>query len=86
MATLGTVVSTTPVTDTGRRSFINPLRALCRRAYAANSASLHRSGADTMAAEGSSGGGIGKGHRVRQLAVRGRKTGASTQRRSEVPG
>ena len=93
IATLGTVVSTTPATDTGGRVVSGPLRARRRRAYAASSASPHRSGAGSMAAEGTSGGGSWKGHRDRQdeggrqrHAARGRKTEASAQRRSEAPG
>ena len=93
IATLGTVVNSTPATDIGGRVVSGPLRARRRRAYAASSASPHRSGAGSMAAEGTSGGGSWKGHRDRQdeggrqrRAARGRKTEASAQRRSEAPG
>jgi hypothetical protein len=60
MATLGMVVSTTLTTDTGDRTFIGLLRALHQRVYAVSSAlphgsSPHRSGAGSMAAEGTRG-------------------------------
>jgi hypothetical protein len=93
ITTQGTVVSTTPATDIGGRAVSGPLRARRRRAYAESSASPHRSGAGSMAAEGTSGGGSWKGHRDRQdeggrqrRAARGRKTEVSAQRRSEAPG
>jgi hypothetical protein len=94
MAMQGMVVSTTLATDTGGRTFIGLLRALHQRAYVVSWASPHgssphRSGAGSMATEGTRGGGICKGHRDRQdevgrprRAARGRKMEASAQRRS----
>lgn len=90
---LGTVVSTTPAMDTGGRVLMGPLRARRRCAYPRSSASLHRSGAGSMPAEGTSGGGSWKGHRERQdeggrprRAARGRKTEVRAHRRSDAPG
>jgi hypothetical protein len=90
---LGTVVSTIPATDTGGRTLMGPLRARLRCAYPRSSASPHRSGAGSMAVEGTTGGGSWKGHRERQddggrprRAARGMKTEARAHRRSDAPG
>jgi hypothetical protein len=84
---LGTVVNTTPATESGGRTLAGPLRSRRRRAYLVSSASPHRSGAVLTPAEVTSGGGSWNGHRDRQdecgrhrRATRGRKTAASAQR------
>lgn len=92
ITTQGTVVNSTPATEIGGRTLTGPLRHRRRRAYALRSASLHRSGAGSMPAEGTSGGGSWNGHRDRQdeggrhrRAARGKKTAESAQRRREAP-